>query len=118
MDAQKQTITLAKILGVLFIIIGFPKVIGFEMMVANFNNWNLGSLWRYIVGTTEVVLGVLMFVPILRKYAAFLYFSMMPAAFMIHLASKEYGMLIMPVIIGSFTLWYLIKDEVVNLSEQ
>ena len=119
MSEVKQTDFFAIVLGILFILTGLPKVIGFEMAVANFNNWHLGITWRYIVGSTEVILGMFMFVPILKNYAAFLYFSMMPAAFMVHLVANENLMLIMPVGFGILTLAYLFKQGVLkfNLSQ-
>lgn len=116
MTEDKQTDFFALVLGLLFILTGLPKVIGFEMAVANFNNWHLGITWRYIVGTTEVILGVFMFIPILKNYAAFLYFCMMPAAFMVHLVSYEYIMLIMPVGFGILTLVYLFKNGIIKLN--
>ncbi len=114
MEEEKKTDIFAIVLGIVFILTGIPKVIGFEMAVANFNNWHLGITWRYIIGSTEVILGVLMFLPILKKYAAFLYFCMMPAAFTVHLVASENIMLLLPIGFGLLTFCYLIKQRVLN----
>jgi uncharacterized membrane protein YphA (DoxX/SURF4 family) len=102
------------VLGILFTLSGIPKLVGVQAAIDNFNKWGLGDNWRYIVGLTEVALGLLMFVPSLKKYSAFGYFCIMVGAAMTHITVKEYPLLAMPVILGSVTLYYLMKQDVVK----
>jgi len=104
------------VLGILFTFSGMPKLVGVQAAIDNFNKWGLGDNWRYIVGLTELVLGLLMFVPAVKKYSAFGYFCIMVGAAMTHITVKEYSLLIMPVIFGSVTFYYLMNQDVVKFN--
>ncbi len=105
------------VLGVLFALSGIPKLAGVQGAIDNFNRWGLGDNWRYIIGLTEVILSLLMFVPSLKKYSAFGYFCIMIGAAMTHITVKEYPHLVMPVILGSITFYYLIKQDVIKFEQ-
>jgi uncharacterized membrane protein YphA (DoxX/SURF4 family) len=102
------------VLGVVFVLSGIPKLVGVQGAIDNFNKWGLGDNGRYIVGLTEILLGLLMFVPGLKKYSAFGYFCIMVGGAMTHITVKEYPLLAMPVIFGSVTFYYLMKQDVVK----
>jgi uncharacterized membrane protein YphA (DoxX/SURF4 family) len=104
-----------KVLGVLFCISGSPKLLSVQGAVDNFNKWHLGDNLRYMVGVIEVVLGILMFVPALKRYAAFGCYNIMAAAFIVHIVAGEYANTVMPLILGSAIFYYLYKEKIVQL---
>jgi uncharacterized membrane protein YphA (DoxX/SURF4 family) len=114
MNEQNKRDTFAIVLGVLFILTGIPKLVGVQGAVDNFNHWQLGDTWRYVVGTTELVLGILMFFSFTKKYAAFTYFCLMQAAIIVHITAKEYVLVILPLLFAGITFWYLQKRNVVK----
>ena len=114
MSEQNKKDTFAIVLGILFILIGIPKIVGVQGAVDNFNNWELGDTWRYIAGATEIVLGILMFFPATKKYAAFSFFCVMTSAIMVHIISREYAVMLAPVLFGGIALSYLLKRGVVK----
>jgi uncharacterized membrane protein YphA (DoxX/SURF4 family) len=116
MSEQTKKDIFAIVLGILFILIGIPKIAGVQGGIDNFNNWGLGDTWRYIAGTTEITLGVLMFFPSTKKYAAFAFFCVMTSAIMVHIISREYGVMLAPILFAGLTLWYLLKRGVVKFS--
>jgi uncharacterized membrane protein YphA (DoxX/SURF4 family) len=116
MSEQNKKDTFAIVLGVLFILIGIPKIAGVQGAVDNFNHWGLGDTWRYIAGTTEITLGILMFFSATKKYAAFTFFCVMTSAIMVHLIAREYAVAPAPLLFGGLALWYLLKQGVVRFN--
>ena len=114
MSEQNKRDTFAIVLGILFILIGIPKIAGVQGAVDNFNNWGLGDTWRSVAGTIEITLGVLMFFAATQKYAAFGFFCVMTSAIMVHIISREYAVMLAPILFGGLTLWYLMKRGVVK----
>ncbi len=114
MSEQNKKDTFAMVLGILFILIGIPKIAGVQGAVDNFNNWGLGDSWRYIAGTTEITLGALMFFSATKKYAAFAFFCLMTSALMVHIISREYAVMLAPILFAGLALWYLLKRGVVK----
>jgi uncharacterized membrane protein YphA (DoxX/SURF4 family) len=110
----KTTNILGYVLAVLIILMGAPKLIGVESSVESFKTWGLDDPMRMIVGITEVLLGVLMFVKSTKYLAAFGIFCMMPAGAVIHIAAGEWAMLALPVVMGLLFLLYLINSGVIN----
>ena len=104
-----------KILGVMFILSCLPKLLSVQGAVDNFHHWHLGDTWRYVVGLIELTCGVLMFVPGLKRFGAFGFFCIMPAAFIIHITVGEYAMLPLPVVFGVAVLVYLRREHIVRL---
>jgi uncharacterized membrane protein YphA (DoxX/SURF4 family) len=104
-----------KVLGILFFICGLPKLLSVQGAVDNFNKWHLGDNLRYVVGVIELVLGILMFVPSLKRYAAFGYYNIMAAGFIVHIVAGEYTLTAMPLILGSVVFFYLYKEKIVQL---
>ena len=49
-------LTLSRVLGVLFIVFAFPKLLAVPMAVDNFVKWGLGDAGRHAVGALEVAL--------------------------------------------------------------
>ncbi len=113
MNAKTTTI-LGYVLAAVMVLMGVPKIMGAESAVESFKNWGLEDPMRLVVGISEVLLGVLMFVKSTRYYAAFGIFCMMPAGAIIHIAVGEYPMLAMPVVIGLLFLLYLTSSGVIN----
>lgn len=113
MDAKKTNI-LGYVLAAIMIFMGAPKIMGAEGAVESFKIWGLDDPIRMIVGLSEVILGLLMFVKATRNFAAFGIFCMMPAGAIIHIAADEFPMLAMPVVIGLLFLWFLTSAGVIN----
>ncbi len=116
MESQGKKDVFGFVLGGLFMFSGIPKLVGVQGAVDNFNRWGLGDELRYIVGAIEVILGLLMFVPSLKKYSAFGYFCIMIGAALVHITAKEYPQLAMPVVLGSVTFYYLLKKGVIKFN--
>lgn len=110
----KTTNILGYVLAAVMIFMGAPKIMGAEGAVESFKNWGLEDPMRLIIGISEVLLGVLMFLKSTRYYAAFGIFCMMPAGAIVHIAAGEYPMLAMPVVIGLLFLLYLTSSGVIN----
>ena len=55
---------LAVILGVAFVAVGIPKLMGEEKMAANFKRWGYADTIRNAVGSVEVLAGVMILVGI------------------------------------------------------
>lgn len=106
-----------KILGVLFILFGLPKLLSVPGAVENFNLWRLGDGWRFVVGMIEVCCGLSMFVPALKRFGAFGFFCLMPAAFLVHVTVGQYAMTAMPVVVGVAVLVYLQRQQVLRLRQ-
>jgi uncharacterized membrane protein YphA (DoxX/SURF4 family) len=104
------------VLGILFFLSGVPKIAGVQDAIDNFNRWGLGDNWRFVIGSIELIFGLLMFWPALKKYAAFGYFCIMIGGALVHIAAKEYTLLPMPVIFGLLTFYYLIRKDVIKFN--
>jgi uncharacterized membrane protein YphA (DoxX/SURF4 family) len=113
MKTPEKDIT-GKVLAVLFILMGLPKILGLQMAVDNFERWQLNDSIRMITGVLEILLGAMMFMPTYKRYAAFGLFCMMPAGAMVHIIADEKLMLFLPVVFGVLLLWYLVKQNVIN----
>lgn len=111
----KQTNILGYVLAVLMILMGVPKLMAVEGSVESFKIWGLDDPIRMIVGITEVLLGVLMFVKSTKYLAAFGFLCMMPAGAILHIAAEEWPMLALPVVMGLLFLLYLTSSGVINL---
>ena len=103
-----------KVLGVVFILSSLTKLLSVPDAVANFEAWHLGSL-RYAVGGIELLAGISMFVPMLKRYGSFAFFCVMCAAFIVHLTVNQYAMSAMPVVFGTVVFIYLRMQGVVKL---
>lgn len=68
------------LLTVAFLMAGGAKIAGAEMLVANFERWGFPLFLLYVVGTTEVLLAIGLWVPRLSGLAALgLVFTMISA---------------------------------------
>jgi uncharacterized membrane protein YphA (DoxX/SURF4 family) len=110
----KTTNILGYVLAVLIILMGVPKLIGAEGSIESFKAWGLDDPMRMIIGVSEVLLGVLMFVKSTKYLAALGVFCMMPAGAVIHIAAGEWPMLALPVVMGLLFLLYLTSSGVIN----
>ena len=110
----KKTNILGYVLAAIIIFMGVPKILGAEGAIESFKHCGLEDPMRMVVGLTEVILGLLMFLKPTRNLAAFGIFCMMPAGAIIHIAAGELPMLAMPVVIGLLFLWFLISAGVIN----
>ena len=59
------------LLALVFIFAGFAKVSGQEMMIQSFNLFGLPDWFRIIIGTLEILGGVLLLMPVTTGSAAF-----------------------------------------------
>ena len=77
--------TLQVLGGALFIMAGFNKLSGNEMMVGMFDAIGFGQWFRYLTGAIEVVAGILLFIPALSGVGALLLIPTMLGAIGTHL---------------------------------
>jgi uncharacterized membrane protein YphA (DoxX/SURF4 family) len=106
-----------KILGVLFILSSLPKLIPIQAAADNFIKWHLGDTWRYVVGSAELIFGILMFIPQTKKYAAFGFFLIMPAAVITHIIAGEATNVIAPLVLGTAIFVYLYRKEILSFNK-
>lgn len=61
---------MSSILTVLYIFAGGTKLIGMPMHIEHFAQWGYPNWFRFVVGTWEVLFGLLLLVPRVAAYAA------------------------------------------------
>lgn len=96
---------LAVALGVLFLLIGFSKLTCASGMnwAARLSHWGYPPAARFVIGGIEILAGLGLLVPRLRRAAATALMVVMTGAFLTHLAYREWVHLLPPFILGALT---------------
>ena len=71
-------------LAAMFLMAGFGKLMGDQLMVENFDKIGLGQWFRYLTGSVELLAGVLLVIPRLSGLGAALLLSTMIGACVFH----------------------------------
>jgi len=91
-------LTLQIILALLFLLAGAGKFLAAGLWIEKFNRWNYPDNFYLVVGLTEVVCAVLLFIPKLSKYAAIIMLGIMISATLTLIIHDELRAIIQPVI--------------------
>jgi putative oxidoreductase len=97
--SRRRIVTvLAALLGLVMIAGGSLKVVGESHQVAAFASWGLPPWFRALVGTFEVLGGLLLTVPATRPVGSLILSTIMVGALWAHAAHEEWGQLV-PVVV-------------------
>lgn len=94
--------TLAIVVGLFFVLIGFSKVAGPSgpSWAIRLSHWGYPTGSRYAIGGVEILSGLGLLMPPLRRWAAILLGVVMVGAFATHLLHGEFPRLIPPFVLG------------------
>jgi hypothetical protein len=109
-------LTLSRVLGVLFIVFAFPKLLAVPMAVDNFVKWGLGDAGRHAVGALEVALGASMLVERLRTWGTLGLLCVMGGAVVVHVVAREFMMMPMPIVFGVLLVEVLRREGQLRFS--
>lgn len=103
--------TMAVLLGLLFVLVGFSKIAGPSGVnwAVRLSHWGYPAGSRYAIGGIEILAGLGLFVPPLRRWAAVALMVVMAGAMVTHLVHGEFVRLLSPLILGglAYALWRL-----------
>lgn len=96
------TWTVAALLGVLFVLIGWSKVTGPSGAgwAVRLSRWGYPSASRYWIGGVEMLAGLGLLLPPLRRWAAIALMVVMAGALGTHLLHAEYVRVLPPLLLG------------------
>ena len=95
---------LAFILALLFFATGGTKLVDFPSHVASFAKWGYPAWFMYVIGSVEVISGLLLIFPFTRYYGATLIVIVMIGAIFTHIQAGEWSFVGVSVLILLFTL--------------
>ena len=96
--------TIAVVIALLFVLVGFSKLAGPSgaNWAARLSHWGYPGASRYAIGGIEILAGVGLLVPSLRRSAAVTLMVVMGGALVTHLIHGEFIRLLSPLILGGF----------------
>ena len=101
--------TLAVIIGLFFVLAGFSKLAGppGTDWAVRLSHWGYPAGSRYAIGGIEILAGLGMLVPPLKRWAAVTLMVVMAGALLTHLLHGEFVRVLPPLILGglSFALY-------------
>ncbi len=101
------------VLATMFILSGLTKFIGSAALLSTFANWGYPAWFAYLIGGVELTAGIMLLVPHLRVFGAFILTLEMFGAFFTHWVHGEVLMAFLPLAVMGFTAWttYLYSGE-------
>jgi putative oxidoreductase len=101
--------TLAVVIGLFFVLVGFSKLAGASGTdwAVRLSHWGFPAASRYAIGGIEILAGLGLLVPPLRRLAAITLMVVMAGALLTHLLHGEFVRVLPPLILGgvSFGLY-------------
>jgi putative oxidoreductase len=97
--------TLAIIIGLFFVLAGFSKLAGPSGTdwAVRFSHWGYPAASRYAIGGIEILAGLGLLVPPLRRLAAITLMVVMAGALLTHLLHGEVVRILPPLILGGLS---------------
>jgi uncharacterized membrane protein YphA (DoxX/SURF4 family) len=95
---------LAPLLGLMLIVGGATKLAGEPHQVAGFLVWGLPTWFRMLVGTFEIIGGVLLLVPAARPVGSLILSTIMVGALWTHVVWQEWSQLVLVTVILTLLL--------------
>ena len=95
---------LSGLLTAAFLMAGGSKVTGAEMIVQNFEKWGYPTFFLYVVGLTEIICAIGLWIPRFRGLAALGLVGLMVGAVRTHLLYAEFNQLGPAVVLGILAL--------------
>ena len=94
--------TLAVVIGLLFVLIGLSKIAGpsADHWAERLSHWGYPAAARYVIGAVEMLAGLGVLFPQLRRPAAIALMVMMSGALVTHVVHGEFFRVISPLILG------------------
>jgi putative oxidoreductase len=105
--AARATIwTVTILLATIFVLVGLSKLAGPSALRwgERFAHWGYPVASKYVIGTLEILAGVGLLIPKLRRSAAGTLIAMMIGAMCTHLVNAEYPRLIPPLVLAALAL--------------
>lgn len=102
MSGKIVFLTLRVILGLLFLLVGFSKVVAHPGVVALFATWGYAAWFARLVGIVEMTAGLGLLVPLTVRYAAWTLLAVMAGAAVTHGLAAEWsrGLVVGPIAAG------------------
>lgn len=97
--------TLAVIIGLFFVLAGFSKVagpLGTDWAV-RLSHWGYPAASRYAIGGIEILAGLGLLLPALKRLAAVTLMVVMAGALLTHLLHSEFVRVLPPLILGGLS---------------
>lgn len=100
-------------LGAMFVVSGLTKFMGSAILLETFEAWGYPASFAYVIGGVELFAGILLFIPHLTVFGAFVLTLEMFGAFLTHLTHGEALMSILPLFVMGLTaaVTYLYSGE-------
>jgi putative oxidoreductase len=97
--------TVAVVMGLLFVLVGWSKMAGASGInwAARLSHWGYPGASRYAIGGIEILAGLGLLVPPLRRWAAIALMVVMGGALVTHLIHGEFVRLVSPLILGGLS---------------
>ena len=94
--------TIAVVIGLLFVLVGWAKLAGPSGIgwAVRLSHWGYPAASRYAIGGIEILAGLGLLVPPLRRSAAITLMVVMVGALVTHLIHGEFVRLLPPLILG------------------
>jgi uncharacterized membrane protein YphA (DoxX/SURF4 family) len=98
-STSRRTTIIAAVLGVVMIGAGMSKLVGESHQVADFALWGLPPWFRMLVGTFEVIGGLLLAVPATSPVGSLVLSTIMVGGLWTHIAHAEWPRVIAPMVL-------------------
>jgi putative oxidoreductase len=97
--------TIALVIGLLFVLVGLSKMVGPSGInwAVRLSRWGYPAASRYVIGGIEILAGLGLLVPPLRRSAAITLIVVMVGASVTHLIHGEFVRLLSPLILGGLS---------------
>lgn len=105
MNAKTKNIITLVLCGLLTLALtgaGISKLMGQEMHVQNFARWGYPPFFLYVVGASQIIFVILLWIKSLRKWAGLGILGMFIGAVATHIMAGETSQVVVPAIIGLF----------------
>jgi putative oxidoreductase len=98
--------TVAILLATVFVLVGLSKLVGPSALRwgERLTHWGYPLASQYVIGALEILAGMGLLIPKLRRSAAATLVAMMSGALCTHLINAEYPRLIPPLVLAAFAL--------------
>ena len=97
--------TLAIVIGLFFVLVGFSKLAGASGIdwAVRLSHWGFPAASRFAIGGIEILAGLGLLVPPLRRSAAIALMVVMSGALLTHLLHREFARILLPLILCGFS---------------
>ena len=79
-----------------FLYYAYPKLLGVEVAVQNFQRWGYPDGFHYLIGAVELIGAIMLLSPKYAGYGALLLLGAMGGAVITHLINDEAGAIVIP----------------------